>query len=178
MARAIEGLTTAVALLTLLATAATRRASAGEDERSRLPAAVVKAIEGNRPGARIAKLDVEHEEGVTFYDIEFKSGEGEMDVAEDGTVLDVATVIEMKDVPAPAADVIKKAATGTTIKQLTRSEIRARIEKVAGKGRVSPLSTPEYVYEAELKRGGEVEVGGDGRILKAPKSLREAVPLK
>ena len=179
MPRTIEGLATALALLALLATSARRSsASAGEDQKGRLPAAVAKAIEANRPGAEIGKLDVEKEDGVTFYDIEFRSDKGEMDVAEDGTVLDIATVIEMKDLPAPAAEVIRKAATGTTIKQLTKSEVRARIEKVGGKGRVSPLSTPEYVYEAELKKGGEIEVGGDGRILKAPKSLREAAGVK
>jgi hypothetical protein len=140
-------------------------------KRSRLPAAVVKAIDANKPDAEIAKVDIEHEEGVAFYDMEFKGNRGEMDVLEDGTVLDVATIIDVKDVPEPAAAVIRKASAGTTIKQLTRSEIRAKIEKVGGKGKVVRLATPEYVYEAELAKGGEIEVAGDGKIIKGPKSL-------
>ena len=91
-----------------------------------------------------------------------------MDVAPDGTVLDVATIIELKDLPEPVAAVIRKAASGTTIKQLTKSEVRARVEKVAGKDRVSKLAAPEYVYEAELAKGGEIEVAANGTIIKGP----------
>ena len=53
-----------------------------------------------------------------FYDIEFKGGQGEMDVAEDGTILDIATVIEMKNMPEPVAAAIRTAAKGKPIKQL------------------------------------------------------------
>lgn len=149
--------------------------AAAEDLRKRrLPAAVVKAIDDNRPGAEIGKLEIAKEAGITFYDIEFKGEHGEMDVAADGTVLDIATLIEMRDVPEPAAALIRRAAAGTTIRQLTRSEVRARIEKAAGTGRVARLAAPEYVYEAELAKGGEVEIAGDGTIIKGPKSLRGA----
>jgi len=143
----------------------------GDDKRGRLPAAVVSAIDANFPGAVIDKLDVESEEGIRFYDIEFKDGRGEMDLLEDGTVLNMATLVDLKEVPAPAAAVIQRAARGTTIKQLERSEVRARIEKKDGKGRLAPLAAPEYEYEAELAKGGEVEVAADGRIIKGPKSL-------
>jgi hypothetical protein len=148
----------------------------GEDaRRARLPAAVVRAMDDNRPGAMIGKLEVAKEAGITFYDLEFKDEQGEMDVAEDGTVLDIATVITLEDVPEPAAALIRKAASGTRIRQLTRSEVRARIEKVNGRGKVASLAAPEYVYEAELAKGGEIEVAGDGTILKAPRSFRRAV---
>jgi hypothetical protein len=137
-------------------------------QRAKLPAAVAKAIEDNRAGAEIDKLDIEKEDGITFYDIEFKGNQGEMDVLEDGTVLDVATIIEMKDLPEAVAAVIQNVARGRTIKQLSKSEVRAKIEKEGGKGRLSRLSAPEYVYEAEFARG-EVEVAADGTILKGPK---------
>lgn len=125
----------------------------------------------NRKESKIDKLTVEHEAGVKFYDMEFKAGHGEMDVTEDGTVLDVSTIVQVKDLPEAVAAVVQRAATGTTIRQLTRSEVRARIEKVGGKGTVSRLAAPEYLYEAELAKGGEIEVAGDGRIIKGPKSL-------
>lgn len=139
--------------------------------RSRLPAAVARAVDENRPGAEIDKLEVEKEEGITVYDFEFKDGRGEMDVAADGTVLDVSTLVEMKDVPEAAAAVIQRAARGTTIKQLSKSEVRGRIERQGGKGRIAILATPEYIYEGELTKGGEVEVTADGRIIKGTRSL-------
>lgn len=136
--------------------------------KSALPAAVARAIQDNRPGAEIAKLDVEKDSGITFYDIEFKGRQGEMDVAEDGTVLDIATIIDMKDVPEAAAAAILKAARGAPIKQIEKSEVRAEIEKDGDRSRVSRLASPKYVYEAELARG-EVEVTADGQIIKGPK---------
>ena len=82
----------------------------GESQRSCLPAAVARVVEQNRPGAEIATLEIEKEAGITLYDIEFKDGRGEIEVAQDGTVLDVTDVIEMKDVPEAAAP---SAATST-----------------------------------------------------------------
>ena len=133
-----------------------------------LPAAVSKAIQDNRPGAEIDKLTLEKENGITFYDFEFKADQGEMDVAEDGTVLDIATVIQMKDVPEPAAAAITNAAKGRTIKRIERSEVRAEIVKEGGKARISKLATPKYVYEAELSKG-EIEVTAEGKVIKIEK---------
>ncbi|MGZ7046031.1 MAG: hypothetical protein ACXVJK_06885, partial [Candidatus Aminicenantales bacterium] len=64
-----------------------------------LPPAVAKAVKDNCPGAEIDKMDVEKEAGINLYDIEFKAGRGEIEVAEDGTVMDIATIIAMKNVP-------------------------------------------------------------------------------
>jgi hypothetical protein len=77
----------------------------------------------------------------------------------------------MDALPAPAAEAIQRAARGRTIKRLEKSEVRARVEKEGGKGRLARLATPEYVYEAELSRG-EVEVAADGRIIKGPGASR------
>src|SRR5690348_10544255 len=101
---------------------AAQGASARHD-RKFLPAAVTKAIQQNRPGAEVDKLDVDKEHGIVVYDIEFKAGQGEMDIAEDGTVLEIATVIDMNDVPEAAAAAIRAAAKGKAIKQLERSEV-------------------------------------------------------
>jgi hypothetical protein len=54
-------------------------------------------VEDNRPNAEIDKLDVEKEAGISLYDIEFKAGAGEIEVAEDGTLMDIATIIEIKE---------------------------------------------------------------------------------
>jgi hypothetical protein len=172
VARQAAGRTARLVLAVLVTLVPAWVAAAEKDsKRNGLPAAVLKAIDENKPGALIDKVTVEDEAGVKFYDMEFKGTHGEMDVAMDGTVLDVATIIEVKDLPEPVAEVIRKASAGTTIKQLTRSEVRARVEKVGGKPTVSRLAASEYVYEAELAKGGEVEVAADGRVIKGPKSL-------
>jgi len=151
-----------------LVTAASMAAAVGQGKRggqTKLPAAVSKAVQDNRPGAEIDKVTVERESGITFYDFEFKADQGEMDVAEDGTVLDIATVIDMKDVPEPAAAALRTAAKGRAIKRVERSEVRSEIVKEGRNGRIAKLSTPRYVYEAELTNG-EVEVTAEGKRIK------------
>ncbi len=168
----LDAVLVVLAVATAPAPAARVEAQAQSDsKRSRLPAAVVRAIDENKPGAQIEKLSVETEAGVRFYDMEFKGSDGEMDVAEDGTVLDVSTIVQVADLPPAVAAVVQRAVAGTSIKQLTRSEVRARIAKVGGHSRLERLSPSEYVYEVELARGGEVEIAADGRVIKGPKSL-------
>lgn len=55
---------------------------------SQLPAAVVEAIKTNCQGCAIDKATREIENGVTVYDIEFKRGQGEIALTEDGSVID------------------------------------------------------------------------------------------
>jgi len=144
-------------------------AAQAEGKRDRLPPAVAKVVDENKPGAEIDKLEIEKESGITLYDIEFKGDQGEIEVAADGTVIDVVTIVDMKDVPEAAAAAIRKAARGAAIKRLEKSEVRSKIVSEGGTGKLSRLAAPEYVYEAELSKGGEVEVGADGTIIKGPK---------
>ena len=135
-----------------------------------LPTAVAQAVRENAPNAEVDQLEVEEEAGIKLYDIEFRAGRGEIEVAEDGTVMDIATIVQMKDVPKPAADAIQKAADGekAKIKQLEKSEIRAEIQKEGEKGKIVKLATSKYVYEAELVKDnqtGEIQVASDGTIV-------------
>jgi uncharacterized membrane protein YkoI len=137
-----------------------------------LPAAVAQAVKANFPGAEIKSAEMEKEAGINLYDIEFKADKGEIEVAEDGTVIDMATVVMIKDVPAAAVQAVKKAAPDATIKQLEKSEIRAELKKEGEKGWVTKLAVPKYVYEAELLKGeqrGEIQVAPDGKIVEALK---------
>jgi hypothetical protein len=143
-------------------------AQGAKHQPAQIPEPVKQAIQANKPGAEIDKLEVEKESGITLYDIEFKDGKGEIEVAADGTVMDVTDIVDAKDVPEPAAAAIKTAAKGQAVKQFERSEVRAEIVKDGGKGRVSKLSTIKYVYEAELTKG-EVEVTPDGKVIKVGK---------
>lgn len=133
-----------------------------------LPPAVVKAIQAHRPGAVIDKMSVEKEAGITFYDFEFKDNQGEMDVAEDGTILDIASVITPGELPRAVAEAFEKAAAGAEIVRLEKSEVRAEIRKSGEKGRLVILPVPRYVFEAEFRKGnrrGEMAVSPDGSIV-------------
>jgi uncharacterized membrane protein YkoI len=141
-------------------------------ETPKVPPAVAQAVKANCPGAVVDKMDIEKEAGITLYDLEFKAGRGEIEVAEDGTVMDIATIVALKDLPKPAADAILKAAAGAKIQKVEKSEIRAEIKKEGEKGLIVKLAAPKYVYEAELLQGekqGEVQVAPDGKIVEGPK---------
>ena len=141
-----------------------------------LPPAVAKAVQVNCPGAEIDKMDREKEAGIILYDIEFMAGRGEIEVAEDGTVMDIATIITMKDLPKAAAEAIYKAAAGAEIKQIEKSEVRAEIKKEGEKGTLVKLASPRYVYEAELVKGeqkGEIQVAPDGTVVEGLKWNKE-----
>jgi len=141
-----------------------------------LPAAIAQAVKANFPGAEIKTAEVEKEAGINLYEIEFMAGRGEIEVAEDGTVMDIATIITMKDLPKAAAEAIYKAAAGAEIKQIEKSEVRAEIKKEGEKGTLVKLASPRYVYEAELVKGeqkGEVQVAPDGTVVEGPKWNKE-----
>jgi uncharacterized membrane protein YkoI len=133
-----------------------------------LPDAVLQAIAINVPGAEIETAAMAVEEGITLYDIEFKEDRGEIEVAEDGTVIDVVTIVTMEDLPEAAALTIQKAAEGTTIKRLEKSEVRSEIKKEGEVSTIVKLDVPRYVYEAELEKDGqtgEITVDAEGNIV-------------
>jgi hypothetical protein len=137
-----------------------------------LPAAVARTVRTNFPNAVIASTELEKEAGINLYDIEFKAGGDEIEVAEDGTVMEVATIVALKDLPKPAAEAIQTAAPGAAIRRLERSEVRAEIRKEGESGKIVKLAAPRYVYKAELTedgRRGEVQVAPDGRVVEALK---------
>jgi 3D (Asp-Asp-Asp) domain-containing protein len=93
-----------------------------------LPAAVAEAVETNTPGAEIDFVEVAEEAGITVYDIEFKANRGEIEVAEDGTVIDVVTVVTMEEIPEAAAKAIKEAIGDAKILRMERAEVRTEID--------------------------------------------------
>jgi hypothetical protein len=136
------------------------------------PEAVAQAVKAHFPGAEIKAAEVEKEAGINFYDIEFTAGRGEIEVAEDGTVMDISTIITMKELPKAAAEAIQTAASGATIRQIERSEVRAEIKRGSEEAKLVKLASPRYLYEADLIKGdqkAEVQVAPDGNVVEAPK---------
>ena len=174
------GIFVALAISLIVSTGWSRQEGRGQEKKANveLPAAVAKAVKANFPNAEIGSAEVEKEAGINLFDIEFKDDQGEIEVAEDGTVMDLATIVAMTEVPKAAAEAISKAAQGATIKQIEKSEIRAEIKKEGEKGTLVKLDNPKYVYEAELSKGnqrGEIQVAPDGKIVEALKWRIQAV---
>jgi hypothetical protein len=135
---------------------------------SQLPPAVKQAIKDNCGNCLIAKATREVENGVTLYDLEFKRGRGEMDVTEDGSVINRETVVKSAAVPKPALAAIRKAAAGGRIKLIERDEVRAELKD----GNVVKLDPVKYLYEADLVKGNrvaEVQVTPEGQVVEPPK---------
>src|SRR5262245_47057743 len=139
---------------------------------SQLPAAVAEAVKSNCPGCGIDKATREVENGVTVYDIEFKGGKGEIALAEDGSVIDRETAVSLKDVPPAALEAIRKGASGGKIKYVAKDEIHAELKD----GQIIKLSSPRYVYEAELQKDNqvaEIEVTSEGQVIESPEWKRK-----
>lgn len=171
MKRLVVSLMSGVVMLVLSTIAMGQTTPEGTKEEkikaSELPAAVADAIKINCPGCSIAKSTREVENGVTIYDIEFKSGQGEIAIATDGTVVDRETPVALNDVPAAALEVIRKSAAGGKIKQIAKGEVRAELKD----GQIIKLASPKYFFEAELEKGnqvGEIEVTPEGQITEGP----------
>ncbi len=133
-----------------------------------IPEAVSAAYKPHFPDAEIAKVEVEEKGDLMLFDIEFKDDRGEIEVASDGTIIDIATVITEEDLPPAAADAIRKAAEGATVKRFERSEVHSEVRETDGAFTVVKLESFRYVYEAELVKGdqtGEIEVDGDGNVI-------------
>ncbi len=146
--------------------------SEAEEAEIELPAAVQEAIEANVPDAEIDFVEVVEEDGITLYDIEFKADRGEIEVAEDGTVIDVVTIVTMEELPEAAAQAIQEAAEGITIKRLEKSEVHSEIIKEGEMSIIVKLDTPYYIYEAEVEKDGqtgEIAVDAEGNIVEALK---------
>jgi uncharacterized membrane protein YkoI len=172
--RLSTGVIVALAISLIVSTGWSRQEGGAQEKKANveLPAAVAKAVKANFPDAEIGTAELEKEAGINLYDIEFKADKGEIEVAEDGTVMDIATIVSMNEVPKAAAEAILESGRGATIKQIEKSEIRAEIKREGEKGRLVKLDNPRYVYEAEFKKGnqsGEIQVAPDGKIVEALK---------
>lgn len=133
-----------------------------------IPATVREVMHSRFPDAEIDSVEVVEEHGITLYDIEFMDNLGEIEVAADGTILDVATIIAMEDLPLSAAEAIQKATTGMTVLRLEKSEIHSEFKMEGERTVLVLLDAPRYVYEAEVKKDGktgEITVDADGNIV-------------
>jgi len=136
----------------------------------KLPEAVQETFKAQFPQGEIFKTDVEVENGVTVYDLEFKDGpvEKETDITADGIMLEFTVVVDLKAVPKAAMKIIRRAVKGATIKRIEHIEISHQTKD----GKTIKLPKPVTHYAADMAKGdqrAEIVVTPEGTVVEAPK---------
>ncbi len=166
----IAGLFAAFAMIGLVLATATAQ---GQDKAApkaekialdKVPAPIMKAVNTRFPGAKLRSVEKEVEDGKVVFDIELTQNgkKYEMDIKEDGTVIEIEKEVAVKDLPQTVTETLKKQYPKATIKEIME------INKVNG-----AQETPDH-YEVVLEmsdgRSVEVEVSLTGKLLKAGKA--------
>jgi uncharacterized membrane protein YkoI len=124
------------------------------------PKAVRDAINARFPGAEVTSMEKETEDGKVVYDVELKhkGRKYEMDIHEDGTVVEIEKEVPAKDVPEAVTKALTAKYPTATV------EIVMEVNKVSGKKEI-----PDH-YEVTLrtaeKKELEVTVSLDGKTVK------------
>ncbi len=150
-----------LALLAGLALAVVARAEdkAEKVPLDKVPKAIMDAIKGRFPKAELTSVEKEKEDGKVVYDVELKENgrKYEMDIAEDGTIIEIEKEVPLKDVPAAITKAIEGKYPKATIKEVME------VNKVKGKE-----EKPDH-YEVTIevdKKSKEVVVSLDGKSVK------------
>jgi uncharacterized membrane protein YkoI len=126
----------------------------------KVPKPVQDAVMARFPKAEVTSVEKETENGKVIYDIELKHNgrKYEMDILEDGTILEIEKEIPLKDVPDAVTKAIAAKYPKSTIKEVME------VNKVKGKD-----ETPDH-YEVTIetadKKTIELAVSLDGKTIK------------
>jgi hypothetical protein len=142
-------------------------ASAAADEKiplDKVPKAVLDAIKGRFPGADITSVEKENEDGKVVYDVELKhqGRKYEMDIKEDGTILEIEKEVTAKDVLEVVTKAIETKYPGAKVEEVME------VNKVTGKDE-KPIHYEATIVTAKKKKI-EVIVSLDGKTVKPEKS--------
>jgi hypothetical protein len=154
------GVTALAALLALATAARADDKKAGKIPVDKIPKAVMDTIKARLPGAEITSAERELEDGKVVYDIELKQKgrKFEMDILEDGTLIEIEKEIALKDVP--------EAVTKTVKAKYPKASIKEVMEVNKVKGQQETPDHYEVVIETADKKTQEVIVSLDGKSIK------------
>jgi hypothetical protein len=135
----------------------------GEVDLDKVPAKIMAAIKGRFPNPQIKSVEKEDEDGKVMYDVELtqKGRKFEMDIKEDGTIVEVEKEVATKDFPAACAKALAAKFPNSKIKEIME------VNKVEGK-----KETPEnfeVTLEEPSKKAFEAIVSLDGSSVKEQK---------
>lgn len=133
----------------------------------KVPKAVREAVKARFPAGEVTSVEKETADGKVVYDIELKEKgrKYEMDIQEDGTVLEIEKEVPLKDLPKAVTDAIEAKYPKAKVTEVME------VNKVAGK-----KETPIH-YEATIdtadKKGLEVIVSLDGKSVKTEDEVKK-----
>src|SRR5262249_43050949 len=154
MRRIIGGVGVSAVLGLVLLSPAARAQVTGKDL-DKIPKAVMDALKSKFAKAEVTKWTKETEGGAVVYDIEF-TAEGrkcEMDIKEDGTIINIEREIKAKDLP----EAVKKAVEA----KYPKSTLKEIMEIMDVKDKKEVLHGYEIVLETADKKEVEVTVAPD-----------------
>jgi hypothetical protein len=124
------------------------------------PKAVQEAIKARFPGAQVTSIEKESEDGKVVYDVELKhkGRKYEMNILENGTVIEIEKEIPAKDLP--------EAVTRGIEAKYPKATIKEAMEIYKVKGRDEKLDEYEVTLETAEKKTVEVKVSLDGKTVK------------
>jgi uncharacterized membrane protein YkoI len=156
----MSGLIAATAAL-VLAAAARAEDKAEKIAPDKLPDKIKDAIKGRFPGADVTSAEKETEDGKVVFDIELKHDgrKYEMDILEDGTVIEIEKEVMAKDVPAAISKAVEDKYPKSKVLEVME------VNKVKGKDE-TPIHY-EVTLETADKKKLEVIVSLDGKSVKA-----------
>ncbi len=154
-------------IVVLLMLGVTVRADGEKIPPDKLPAKVMAAVKERFPGAEFTSITKETENNKVVYDIELKhkGRKYEMDIQEDGTVLEIEKEVALKDVPAAVTKAVEAKYPKSTIKEV--------MEVNLVKGKEEKPDHYEVVIETADKKKMELEVSLDGKIIKGEEAEKE-----
>jgi Putative beta-lactamase-inhibitor-like, PepSY-like len=132
----------------------------GQDEKvdiDKLPAKVAATLEAKFPGAQITTATKTIENGEVIYDIEMtrRGKKHEMDVKEDGVIVNFENQIAVSALPAAVAAAVKTRYPKCTIKEA--------MEVMVIKGNKDVVDEYEVLIETAEKKELELTVSPDGK---------------
>jgi hypothetical protein len=133
----------------------------------KIPKKVMDAIKNRFPNAEITSAEKETENGKVVYDIELKhkGRKYEMDIEEDGTIIEIEKEIKLKDLPETIAKAIKAKYPDAQIEEIME------VNKV--KGKEEKPDHYEVVLETKTKKKMGITVSLDGKTIKGEKEEKE-----
>lgn len=147
-----------IACVALLALQAAKQAAQDEKvDPAKLPQKVADVVKAKFPGATITVATKATENGKVIYDIEMtrEGRKHEIDVEENGTIVNFENQVAVKDLPAAVTSAVKAKYPNSTIKEA--------MEVMVIKDKKDTVEEYEVIIETADKKEVEVAVSPDGK---------------
>lgn len=144
-----------------------KKAKAEKLTEDKIPAKVMKTIKDRFPEAKITSAEKETEEGAVVYDIELthKGRKYEMDIKEDGTLIEIEKQVDEKDLP----EAVKKAIEA----KYPKSKLDDIMEVNKVKDNKETPDHYEIVIVTSDKKKMELTVSLDGKSVKGGEAEKD-----